>query len=341
MEFPPVVWGIELSETLADTKMIAEAVGRRRPLPGRPVPGLALVGVERPVPRRRPPLRARRPRPDRRRRDAHRGQRRHLPGRVGRGPINSVNFITATTASRSTTSSPTTRSTTRPTARATATASTTTSAGTAAPRARPTTPASTRCASGRSRTSPRSCLSQGVPMFVAGDEVRRTQHGNNNAYCQDNEISWFDWTLVEENADLLRFFQRDDRPPHAGTQPAPPRVLHRRAERRGVADIRWHGARARQPGLGRPRLARPRVHAGAASTGHAEPDLHVMMNMDDSPHDFAVPPLDDRQLAALRRHREAVARRHRRSPARSGRSRASATRVAGRSIVILDFRKTR
>ena len=42
---------------------------------------------------------------------------------------------------------------------------------------------------------------------VAGDEVRRTQRGNNNAYCQDNPISWFDWTLVETNADLLRFVQ--------------------------------------------------------------------------------------------------------------------------------------
>ncbi len=40
-------------------------------------------------------------------------------------------------------------------------------------------------------------LSQGVPMLVAGDEIGRTQHGNNNAYCQDNEISWLDW----ENAD--------------------------------------------------------------------------------------------------------------------------------------------
>ncbi|GIW94020.1 MAG: glycogen operon protein GlgX homolog [Pirellulaceae bacterium] len=48
-------------------------------------------------------------------------------------------------------------------------------------------------------------LSQGVPMFVAGDECRRTQRGNNNAYCQDNEISWFDWNLVEEHQDLVRF----------------------------------------------------------------------------------------------------------------------------------------
>jgi isoamylase len=41
-------------------------------------------------------------------------------------------------------------------------------------------------------------LSQGVPMICAGDEVRRSQRGNNNAYCQDNEISWFDWSLTEK-----------------------------------------------------------------------------------------------------------------------------------------------
>jgi glycogen operon protein len=48
-------------------------------------------------------------------------------------------------------------------------------------------------------------VSQGVPMLLSGDECRRTQRGNNNAYCQDNEISWFDWNLVEQNEDLLRF----------------------------------------------------------------------------------------------------------------------------------------
>ncbi len=48
-------------------------------------------------------------------------------------------------------------------------------------------------------------LSQGVPMLLAGDECRRTQRGNNNAYCQDNAISWFDWKLVEKNEGLVRF----------------------------------------------------------------------------------------------------------------------------------------
>ncbi len=50
-------------------------------------------------------------------------------------------------------------------------------------------------------------LSQGVPMIVSGDECGRTQKGNNNAYCQDNDISWFDWKLVEKNKKLLRFVQ--------------------------------------------------------------------------------------------------------------------------------------
>jgi len=48
-------------------------------------------------------------------------------------------------------------------------------------------------------------LSQGVPMLLAGDECRRTQGGNNNAWCQDNAVSWFDWSLLETHADTVRF----------------------------------------------------------------------------------------------------------------------------------------
>ena len=47
--------------------------------------------------------------------------------------------------------------------------------------------------------------SQGVPMILGGDEMRRTQDGNNNAYCQDSEISWYDWSLAEKNSGLVRF----------------------------------------------------------------------------------------------------------------------------------------
>jgi isoamylase len=48
-------------------------------------------------------------------------------------------------------------------------------------------------------------LSQGIPMLTAGDEFLRTQQGNNNAWCQDNEVSWIDWSLAEKNKDFLRF----------------------------------------------------------------------------------------------------------------------------------------
>src|SRR5262249_56610687 len=48
-------------------------------------------------------------------------------------------------------------------------------------------------------------LSVGMPMMLMGDEVRRTQAGNNNGYCQDNETSWFAWTLLAKRADVLRF----------------------------------------------------------------------------------------------------------------------------------------
>jgi len=50
-------------------------------------------------------------------------------------------------------------------------------------------------------------LSQGVPMLCGGDEIGRTQRGNNNAYCQDNAISWFNWALIEKNKSLWRFCQ--------------------------------------------------------------------------------------------------------------------------------------
>ena len=53
-------------------------------------------------------------------------------------------------------------------------------------------------------------LSQGVPMLLAGDEFLRTQQGNNNAWCQDNELAWVDWTLAEQNAGFLRFVPRGD-----------------------------------------------------------------------------------------------------------------------------------
>jgi glycogen operon protein len=50
-------------------------------------------------------------------------------------------------------------------------------------------------------------LSEGVPMILAGDEMARTQQGNNNAYCQDNEISWLNWESLDRHLELFRFFK--------------------------------------------------------------------------------------------------------------------------------------
>src|SRR5271166_2871918 len=91
-------------------------------------------------------------------------------------------------------------------------------------------------------------LSRGVPMFAAGDEVRRTQQGNNNAYCQDNEISWFDWTLVEKNRDLYRFWKHliEFHKRHAALHRA--QFFTGAMNQRGLMDVTWHGTKLNSPG---------------------------------------------------------------------------------------------
>jgi glycogen operon protein len=89
-------------------------------------------------------------------------------------------------------------------------------------------------------------LSLGLPMFLMGDEVRRTQHGNNNAYCQDNEANWFDWSLLVKHADVHRFVKlliarrllRD-------TGPERQRMTLTQLIREAVKG--WHGVRLNQP----------------------------------------------------------------------------------------------
>ena len=87
-------------------------------------------------------------------------------------------------------------------------------------------------------------VSRGVPMLLAGDEFGRTQRGNNNAYCQDNEVGWVDWTLAKSNADLLEFTRRLIRF----------RYLHpvlRRGNFAGEeARIVWHGVKLNEPDWG-------------------------------------------------------------------------------------------
>jgi glycogen operon protein len=131
-------------------------------------------------------------------------------------------------------------------------------------------------------------MSLGMPMILMGDEIRRTQHGNNNAYCQDNETSWMDWTLLSAHADIHRF-----------TRLLIARRLLRDAtveqERMSLNDllrqasIAWHGVR-----LGRPDWnAHSRSLALSADVRRAGLKLHLIANAYHEPLDFELPPTDD------------------------------------------------
>lgn len=122
-------------------------------------------------------------------------------------------------------------------------------------------------------------LSRGVPMFVAGDEVRRTQQGNNNPYNQDNEINWFDWMLTGKNAAMLSFWKRmiEFRKTNA--------VL-RRGQYFGAGEVTWHGTKLNSPGWSDPQA---RALAMTLAGAEGEPDLHVMLNMYWDRLDFELP----------------------------------------------------
>jgi glycogen operon protein len=134
-------------------------------------------------------------------------------------------------------------------------------------------------------------LSQGVPMIVAGDEVGRTQRGNNNAYCQDSELSWFDWSLTEKNADILRFFQRMIAFRRAHSTLHRSRFFTGEPNERGVPDIAWHAVHLGQPGWNDPNS---RVLAYTLGGFGDDPDVHVILNMDSNDLTFDLPPVANR-----------------------------------------------
>jgi glycogen operon protein len=131
-------------------------------------------------------------------------------------------------------------------------------------------------------------LSLGIPMLSMGDEVRRTQGGNNNAYCHDNESNWFDWTLVERRADILRFVKllvarrvlRDSTGER--TRLCLTDMLHR-------AKTAWHGVTLLQPDWG--------PHSRSLAFGaEMAPDglgLHLILNAYWEALDFELPMVAD------------------------------------------------
>jgi glycogen operon protein len=128
-------------------------------------------------------------------------------------------------------------------------------------------------------------LSLGLPMILMGDEVRRTQQGNNNAYCQDNEIRWFDWRLLVQHADVHRFLTLlNARRLVCDVEPEKPRLSLNQLLRQ--ANRAWHGAKLGQPdwSVGSHSLA------FTAQAPNEKRLFHVIMNAYWEPLDFELPP---------------------------------------------------
>ena len=126
-------------------------------------------------------------------------------------------------------------------------------------------------------------LGAGTPMILGGDEFLRSQGGNNNAYCQDNPINWFDWSLAEKNADVVDFFRRliAFRGRHS--------VLQRRKFFTGkdidgdeIPDIRWFGGSLDRPAWDDPeaRLLCYQIDPGDGGGASGDPLLFVILNAD-------------------------------------------------------------
>src|SRR4029077_8890945 len=131
-------------------------------------------------------------------------------------------------------------------------------------------------------------LSAGMPMILMGDEAWRTQLGNNNAYCQDNETSWFDWTLLAKHADVHRFLTLlNARRVRRDPEPERQRVSLNQLLR-GV-NLAWHGVKLNQPDWGE------NSHSIALNDEVKEKTLlfHVIVTAYWEPLDFELPPLDN------------------------------------------------
>ncbi|NOX89307.1 MAG: glycogen debranching protein GlgX [Calditrichaeota bacterium] len=129
-------------------------------------------------------------------------------------------------------------------------------------------------------------LSQGVPMLLAGDEFGRTQKGNNNAYCQDNDISWINWRLVDENNDLLRFVKLliAFRKKHSSLR----RTRFKVETIDGKPEMSWHGLKVGQPDWSENSRCLGLLYAANPKTG--DPDMYLMFNAENVQNRFDLPP---------------------------------------------------
>jgi glycogen operon protein len=127
-------------------------------------------------------------------------------------------------------------------------------------------------------------LALGMPMLLMGDEVRRTQQGNNNAYCQDNQFSWFDWSLVETHQELHRFvrqlihLRRDLNVLNRGDGLSLNQLLQQ-------SRIEWHGVKLHRPDWGED------SHSLAMTIRGEREMYHLIFNAYWEALEFDLPPL--------------------------------------------------
>ncbi len=131
-------------------------------------------------------------------------------------------------------------------------------------------------------------ISMGVPMIAMGDEARRTQFGNNNAYCQDNEVSWFDWSLLTRHHDVVRFTQGLIR---LRLNLDMTQAVHGLPLREFLAQsqVEFHGVRLHEPDFG------DDSHSLALTVRSVLGSrmVHAILNMYSEPLDFELPTVAD------------------------------------------------
>jgi len=139
-------------------------------------------------------------------------------------------------------------------------------------------------------------FSSGTPMILGGDEFMRTQQGNNNAYCQDNEISWFNWDDVKENRDMVNFFKKAIAFEKRYT------ILQSRKfyfghdlERDHIPEIAWFGRDLSFPVWDDPELRTLCYQLAGRDQGVGAEDYHLffILNADSSPQFVRLPELVD------------------------------------------------
>ncbi len=132
-------------------------------------------------------------------------------------------------------------------------------------------------------------VSQGTPMLLFGDEVRRTQQGNNNAYCQDNEISWFNWNDVEHHQTILRFtrlmiqFSRSH--PVLNLRIYPVEAAEH-VDHQVFNAITWHGVRLEQPDWS---FYSHSIALTLSGQEQGDDDIHMIFNAYWQPLEFELP----------------------------------------------------